>query len=117
MSGSQPKVHATRSSTRQQQDKEVNKPEQQQTLQDSIHKPVFNINPIIQDWQPASSRKTKRKDKEKQVEQKQQKKQPRLSFRQHKSTEKTTDDMDISQNTFAPSSKAVAQQNPIQIIK
>ncbi|GBC46188.1 hypothetical protein GLOIN_2v1790316 [Rhizophagus irregularis DAOM 181602=DAOM 197198] len=76
MSGLQPKVHATRSSTRQQQDKEVNKPEQQQTLQDSIHKPVFNINPIIQDWQPASSRKTKRKDKEKQVEQKQQKKQP-----------------------------------------
>ncbi|CAB5384418.1 unnamed protein product [Rhizophagus irregularis] len=106
MSGSQPRVHATRSSTRQQQDKEVNKPGQQQTLQDSIHKPVFNINPIIQDWQPASSRKTKRKDKEKQVEQKQQKKQPRLSFRQHKSTEKTTDDMDISQDTFASSSES-----------
>ncbi|CAB5321398.1 unnamed protein product [Rhizophagus irregularis] len=58
------------------------------------------------DWQPASSRKTKRKDKEKQVEQKQQKKQPRLSFRQHKSTEKTTDDMDISQDTFASSSES-----------
>ncbi|CAB4392468.1 unnamed protein product [Rhizophagus irregularis] len=80
MSGSQPRVHATQSSTRQQQDKE--------------------------DWQPASSRKTKRKDKEKQVEQKQQKKQPHLSFRQHKSTEKTTDDMDISQDTFAPSSES-----------
>ncbi|GET67184.1 hypothetical protein GLOIN_2v1493636 [Rhizophagus irregularis DAOM 181602=DAOM 197198] len=80
MSGSQPRVHATQSSTRQQQDKE--------------------------DWQPASSRKTKRKDKEKQVEQKQQKKQPRLSFRQHKSTEKTTDDMDISQDTFASSSES-----------
>ncbi|GET50146.1 hypothetical protein GLOIN_2v1493636 [Rhizophagus irregularis DAOM 181602=DAOM 197198] len=80
MSGSQPRVHATRSSTRQQQDKE--------------------------DWQPASSRKTKRKDKEKQVEQKQQKKQLRLSFRQHKSTEKTTDDMDISQDTFASSSES-----------
>ncbi|GET57407.1 hypothetical protein GLOIN_2v1493636 [Rhizophagus irregularis DAOM 181602=DAOM 197198] len=80
MSGSQPRVHATRSSTRQQQDKE--------------------------DWQPASSRKTKRKDKEKQVEQKQQKKQPRLSFRQYKSTEKTTDDMDISQDTFASSSES-----------
>ncbi|GET67186.1 hypothetical protein GLOIN_2v1493636 [Rhizophagus irregularis DAOM 181602=DAOM 197198] len=106
MSGSQPRVHATQSSTRQQQDKEVNKPGQQQTLQDLIHKPVFNINPIIQDWQPASSRKTKRKDKEKQVEQKQQKKQPRLSFRQHKSTEKTTDDMDISQDTFASSSES-----------
>ncbi|UZO05280.1 uncharacterized protein OCT59_025638 [Rhizophagus irregularis] len=106
MSGSQPRVHATWSSTRQQQDKEVNKTGQQQTLQDLIHKPVFNINPIIQDWQPASSRKTKRKDKEKQVEQKQQKKQPRLSFRQHKSTEKTTDDMDISQDTFAPSSES-----------
>ncbi|CAB5390789.1 unnamed protein product [Rhizophagus irregularis] len=80
MSGSQPRVHATRSSTRQQQDKE--------------------------DWQPASSRITKRKDKEKQVEHKQQKKQPRLFFRQHKSTEKTTDDMDISQDTFAPSSES-----------
>ncbi|CAG8769725.1 536_t:CDS:1, partial [Rhizophagus irregularis] len=55
MSGSQPRVHATWSSTRQQQDKEVNKTGQQQTLQDLIHKPVFNINPIIQDWQPASS--------------------------------------------------------------
>ncbi|CAB4385741.1 unnamed protein product [Rhizophagus irregularis] len=90
MSGSQPRVHATQSSTRQQQDKE--------------------------DWQPASSRKTKRKDKEKQVEQKQQKKQPHLSFRQHKSTEKTTDDMDISQDTLLLHLKAVAQQNPIQII-